>query len=181
MSETANMPPAETPAKDPSLGPLDIVQIQAILPHRYPFLLIDRVLEIERKKKIVALKNVTINEPFFQGHFPGVPIMPGVLLMEAMAQAGGVLLLREVEDKSGKLIVFTGIEKARFRRPVVPGDQVRFEVELLAWKETHGAIIVRMFGKALVEGKVACEGTVSAQLVNRMGTANSGPASESNA
>jgi 3-hydroxyacyl-[acyl-carrier-protein] dehydratase len=178
MSETANMSAAQASAQDPSLGPLDIVQIQAILPHRYPFLLIDRVLEIDRKKKIVAIKNVTINEPFFQGHFPGVPIMPGVLLVEAMAQAGGVLLLREVEDRSGKLIVFTGIEKARFRRPVVPGDQVRFEVELLAWKETRGAIIVRMYGKAFVDGKVACEGTVGAQLVNRLRTADSAASPE---
>jgi 3-hydroxyacyl-[acyl-carrier-protein] dehydratase len=178
MSETANMPAAETPVKDPSLGPLDVVQIQAILPHRYPFLLIDRVIEIVRKKTVVAIKNVTINEPFFQGHFPGVPIMPGVLLLEAMAQAGGVLLLREVEDKNGKLIVFTGVEKARFRRPVVPGDQIRFEVELLAWKEIRGSIIVRMFGKALVDGKVACEGTVGAQLVNRLRTGDSAAAPE---
>jgi 3-hydroxyacyl-[acyl-carrier-protein] dehydratase len=165
MSETANIK-AETATNTPT-GPLDITQIQGILPHRYPFLLIDRVLEIERRKRIVALKCVTINEPFFQGHFPGIPIMPGVLLVEAMAQAGGVLLLTEVEDRSDKLIVFTGIEKARFRRPVVPGDQVRFEVELLAWKAMGGAIIVRMSGKALVEGKVACEGTVSAQMVSR--------------
>jgi 3-hydroxyacyl-[acyl-carrier-protein] dehydratase len=177
MSETANIT-AETAAEKPS-APLDITQIQAILPHRYPFLLIDRVLEIERRKRIVAIKNVTINEPFFQGHFPGVPIMPGVLLMEAMAQTGGVLLLTEVEDRTDKLIVFTGIEKARFRRPVVPGDQVRFEVELLAWKQMSRAIIVRMAGKALVEGKVVCEGTVSAQLVDRnRGRQDSSAASE---
>ncbi len=182
MSETATTQKADAPAADGRSGPLDILQIQAILPHRYPFLLIDRVLEIERKKKIVAIKNVTINEPFFQGHFPSVPVMPGVLLVEAMAQAGGVLLLTEVEDRHDKLIMFTGIEKARFRRPVVPGDQVRFEVELLAWKEMGGAIIVRMAGKATVEGKLACEGTVSAQLISRnRGRQDSGAASESSA
>jgi 3-hydroxyacyl-[acyl-carrier-protein] dehydratase len=148
-------------------GPLDINQIQAILPHRYPLLLIDRVLEIERKKKIVAIKNVTINEPFFEGHFPGFPIMPGVLIVEAMAQAGGALLLTEVEDRSGKLIVFTGIEKAKFRRPVVPGDQLRLEVEMLTWKEIGTAIAVRIGGQAFVDGKRVCEATLSCQLVNR--------------
>ena len=147
-------------------GPLDIGQIQAILPHRYPFLLIDRVLEIQRMKKIVALKNVTINEPFFQGHFPSFPIMPGVLIVEAMAQAGGAMLLTEVEDRNNKLIVFTGIEKARFRRPVVPGDQLRIEVVMLSWKEGPSRIAVRMEGKAFVNGKVVCDGTVSAQLVS---------------
>ena len=113
---------------------LDINDIQKILPHRYPFLLIDRVLELTRKQRIVAIKNVTINEPFFAGHFPDLPIMPGVLICEAIAQAGGALLLTEVEDRSGKLIMFTGIERARFRRPVVPGDQLRIEVELKSWR-----------------------------------------------
>src|SRR5690242_21666631 len=103
------MEPEQTVAEKKTL---DITEIQAILPHRYPFLLIDRVLEIERRKRIVAIKNVTINEPFFAGHFPGYPIMPGVLIVEAMAQAGGAMLLTEVEDRSNKLIVFTGIEKA---------------------------------------------------------------------
>ncbi len=149
MNETATTNPAQTTDNGAKSGPLDINQIQAILPHRYPFLLIDRVLEIERKKKIVALKNVTINEPFFSGHFPGFPIMPGVLIVEAMAQAGGALLLTEVEDRNGKLIVFTGIEKARFRRPVVPGDQLRLEVEMLSWKAISSRIAVRMAAKAL--------------------------------
>ena len=159
-------------------GPLDINQIQSILPHRYPFLLIDRILEFERRKKIVAIKNVTVNEPFFNGHFPGFPIMPGVLIVEAMAQTGGVLLLSEVEDRSDKLIVFTGIEKARFRRPVVPGDQLRIEVETLSWKTVHSRIAVKMDGKAYVNGKLVCDGTVSAQLVsmNRGRTASESPA-----
>ena len=167
MSETTNLnATAEPPATETKGGPLDINQIQAILPHRYPFLLIDRVLEIERKKKIVAIKNVTVNEPFFAGHFPSFPIMPGVLIVEAMAQAGGAMLLTEVEDRKDKLIVFTGIEKARFRRPVVPGDQLRIEVVMLSWKQSASRIVVRMEGKAFVNGKVVCDGTVSAQLVS---------------
>jgi 3-hydroxyacyl-[acyl-carrier-protein] dehydratase len=177
MSETTNVHTAEPAVTAEKSGPLDINQIQAILPHRYPFLLIDRVLEIERKKKIVAIKNVTINEPFFAGHFPGYPIMPGVLIMEAMAQAGGAMLLTEVADRSGKLIVFTGIEKARFRRPVVPGDQLRIEVEMLTWKEISSRIAVRMGGKAFVNGKLVCDGIVSAQLVamNRGGVSADSP------
>src|ERR1700683_4302725 len=123
---------------------LDITEIQAILPHRYPFLLIDRIIDITRGKRIVAIKNVTINEPFFQGHFPGYPIMPGVLIVEAIAQAGGALLMTEVEDRGNKLMLFTGVERAKFRRPVVPGDQLRIEVEVLAWRRTA----VRMEGKA---------------------------------
>jgi 3-hydroxyacyl-[acyl-carrier-protein] dehydratase len=142
---------------------LEVTDIMAILPHRYPFLLIDRVIEIERKKRIVAIKNVTINEPFFQGHFPNYPIMPGVLVIESMAQAGGALLLTEVPDRDSKLMVFTGIERAKFRRPVVPGDQLRIEVNVLQWKSRA----VRMEGLATVEGKLACEATVMCQLVPR--------------
>lgn len=167
MSEIINVHSAQPSGPEAKTGALDINQIQAILPHRYPFLLIDRVLEIEPRKRIVALKNVTINEPFFAGHFPGTPIMPGVLIIEAMAQTGAVLLLTEVEDRRDKLVVFTGIEKARFRRPVVPGDQLRIEADVLAWKEISGSIAVRMGGKAFVNGKLVCEGTVSAQLVDR--------------
>ena len=142
---------------------LDIQEIQAILPHRYPFLLIDRIIEIRRKERIVALKNVTINEPFFQGHFPNYPIMPGVLVVEAMAQTGAVLLLTEVEDRHGKLMVFTGIERARFRRPVVPGDQIRIEVNVLAFRR-HAC---KISCEALVEGKLACEAVLTCQLVDR--------------
>jgi len=183
MSDTTNVNAASNDAQPADAtgqgGPLDINQIQAILPHRYPFLLIDRVLEIERRKRIVAIKNVTINEPFFAGHFPGYPIMPGVLIVEAMAQAGGAMLLTEVEDRTDKLIVFTGIEKARFRRPVVPGDQLRIEVVTLSWRAGASRIAVRMEGKAFVNGKLVCDGTVSAQLesMNR-GRAASGPPDE---
>ncbi len=156
----ATEPPADTAADRHTL---DVTEIQQILPHRYPFLLIDRVIEIVRKQRIVALKNVTINEPFFAGHFPGYPIMPGVLIVEAIAQAGGALLLTEIPDRAGKLMVFTGIEKARFRRPVVPGDQLRIEVDVKAWRETA----VRMQGMAYVEGRLVTEATVTCQLVPR--------------
>lgn len=159
MSETTT--PTVTEAATPAT--LDINQIMAILPHRYPFLLIDRVVEVARRQRIVALKNVTINEPFFQGHFPGFPIMPGVLMVEAMAQAGGALLLTEVPDRDSKLMVFTGIERARFRRPVTPGDQLRLVVEVLAWRTTA----VRMEGKAYVGEKVAAEAVITCRLVPR--------------
>src|SRR3982074_1214008 len=127
MTESTH-PVTEGPSPATKAG-LDIADILKILPHRCPLLLIDRVLELERKKRIVAIKNVTINEPFFVGHFPGLPIMPGVLIVEAMAQAGGALLLTEVEDRTGKLIDFTGIDRASFRRPVGPGDQWGREAE----------------------------------------------------
>jgi 3-hydroxyacyl-[acyl-carrier-protein] dehydratase len=151
---------------------LDVTQIMAILPHRYPFLLIDRVIEIKRKERIVALKNVSINEPYFQGHFPDYPIMPGVLMVEAIAQAGGALLLTEVPDRADKLMVFTGIERAKFRRPVVPGDTVRIEVDVLNWKPRA----VRMQGNAYVEGKLVCEAVVLCQLVPRRRSSAESPA-----
>ena len=155
----------ETAQSAASQTVLDINQIQQILPHRYPFLLIDRVIDLTRKQRIVAIKNVTVNEPFFAGHFPGYPIMPGVLMVEAIAQAGGALLLTEVPDRDGKLMVFTGIEKARFRRPVVPGDQLRIEVTVTAWRSTA----VRMQGEVFVEGKLAAEAVVTCRLVDRKG------------
>lgn len=142
---------------------LEIQEILDLLPHRYPFLLLDRVVEFERAKRLVAIKNVTINEPFFQGHFPGYPIMPGVLVIEAMAQAGGILMMSEFPDRHSKLVVFTGIERAKFRRPVTPGDQLRFEIEVLAFRSRAG----RMQGKATVDGKLACEATLTCQVVPR--------------
>jgi 3-hydroxyacyl-[acyl-carrier-protein] dehydratase len=142
---------------------LNIQQIQSILPHRYPFLLIDRVVEIVRMKRIVAIKSVSISEPFFQGHFPGFPIMPGVLIVEAIAQAGAVLLLPEAPDRDKLLLVFTGIEYAKFRRPVVPGDQLRLEADAL--ESEPGA--ARLQGKAYVDGKLACEAVITCQLVPR--------------
>ncbi len=145
---------------------LDIHEILKILPHRYPFLLIDRVLELKRKESIIAIKNVTINEPFFNGHFPGLPIMPGVLIIEAIAQAGGALLLTEVEDRNNKVMVFTGIERAKFRRPVSPGDQLRIEVEVKNWRVIPRMTAAKMQGVAYVAGKKVAEATVSCQLID---------------
>jgi 3-hydroxyacyl-[acyl-carrier-protein] dehydratase len=169
MTEATKTPTAPQEARDNTPSPfagktsLTITEIEAILPHRYPFLLIDRVIEIERKKRIVALKNVTANEPHFQGHFPGFPIMPGVLIVEAMAQAGGALLLPEIPDREHRLMVFGGIERAKFRKPVVPGDQLRIEVEVIVWRSTA----VKLQGTATVDGKLACEAIISCALVNR--------------
>ncbi len=146
---------------------LDIVEIMRILPHRYPFLLIDRVVEMERKQRIVAIKNVTINEPHFVGHWPNQPVMPGVLMVEAMAQTGGALLLTEIEDRDQKVMYFTGIENARFRRPVTPGDQLRIEVKVLNWRSR----MVKMAGVITVEGKVACDATITCALADKPGKA----------
>jgi 3-hydroxyacyl-[acyl-carrier-protein] dehydratase len=169
MTQTTH-PGAET--RESAKTTLDIQEIQRILPHRYPFLLIDRVIDLTRRERIVAIKNVTINEPFFQGHFPNLPIMPGVLIVEAIAQAGGALLLTEVEDRDHKLMVFTGIERARFRRPVVPGDQVRIEVDVKSWRINA----VRMDGKAFVGEKRVAEATVTCQLIARGGSPESNEA-----
>ena len=151
------------PSKTTPNNTMEIGDIFKILPHRFPFLLIDRVVELVRMKSIVALKNVTITEPFFQGHFPDKPIMPGVLIVEAIAQAGGLLLLTEVPNRDELLMVFTGIEKARFRRPVVPGDQLRIEVVVKAWRMTAA----RLEGTAYVDGQVAAQATVTCRLVPR--------------
>lgn len=145
---------------------LDIHDILKILPHRYPLLLIDRVLELKRKERIVAIKNVTINEPFFNGHFPGLPIMPGVLIVEAIAQAGGALLLTEVEDRNNKVVLFTGIDRAKFRQPVSPGDQLRIEVEVKGWRVMPRMTAAKMSGAAYVAGKRVAEATVSCQLID---------------
>ena len=132
---------------------LSIHEIMKILPHRYPMLLVDRIIELEEGKKIVGIKNVSANEQFFQGHFPGAPVMPGVLIVEAMAQCGAVLFLRDIEDRDRKLFLFGGVDKARFRRPVFPGDQLILECELLQKRSNT----VRLRGQAKVEGNVVAE------------------------
>ncbi|MEE8484538.1 MAG: 3-hydroxyacyl-ACP dehydratase FabZ [Nitrospinota bacterium] len=140
---------------------MDISEIQKILPHRYPFLLIDKVLEIVPEKSITAVKNVTINEPFFQGHYPGQPIMPGVLIIEAMAQAAAVLAIKSVEDRPGKKTpLFAGIEKARFKRPVLPGDVLTIEISVTKVR----SMIWWLSGKASVDGKLACRAEIQAAL-----------------
>lgn len=132
---------------------LDIKEIQEILPHRYPFLLVDKILEIEEDRRIVGQKNVTGNESFFQGHFPGYPVMPGVLIVEALAQVGAVLVLKKPEF-AGKIAFFAGIDKVRFRRQVVPGDVLRLEVETINFR----GFIGKARARALVDGEIACEG-----------------------
>ncbi|MDH4235819.1 MAG: 3-hydroxyacyl-ACP dehydratase FabZ [Nitrospira sp.] len=142
------------------MAKVEQVEIQGLLPHRYPFLLVDRVKELEPGRRIVALKNVTINEPFFQGHFPGRPIMPGVLILEAMAQAGGVLVFKSGESSGKPVVYLTGIEEARFRRPVVPGDQLRFEIDVLKKRPPFW----KMQGKAFVDDEMVCEAVVTAMV-----------------
>ena len=141
----------------------DIRAITDILPHRYPFLMVDRVLDVEPGKRVRAVKNVTINEELFQGHFPGRPILPGVLILEAMAQAGGFLLLNTVPDPNTKLIYFTAIDKARFRRPVTPGDQLILEVELLRLRLNT----CKIAGKAFVDGELVAEAEMMAMIADR--------------
>ncbi|HMM20921.1 MAG TPA: 3-hydroxyacyl-ACP dehydratase FabZ [Selenomonadales bacterium] len=131
---------------------LTVNQIQAIIPHRYPFLLIDRILEVEPMKRAVGIKNVSANEQFFQGHFPGKPIMPGVLILEAMAQVGGVAMLHS-EEFRGRIAVFAGIDRAKFRRPVVPGDQLRMVAEIVKLRGTMG----KVWAEAFVDGELVAE------------------------
>jgi UDP-3-O-[3-hydroxymyristoyl] N-acetylglucosamine deacetylase/3-hydroxyacyl-[acyl-carrier-protein] dehydratase len=142
---------------------MDIGRILDVIPHRYPFLLVDRILEIEGTKRIVGIKNVTINEPFFQGHFPGHPIMPGVLIIEAMAQVGGMLLLGTIEDPDQKVVYFMSLDNVKFRRPVLPGDQLRCELEML---QNRGRTC-RMKGVAYVDGNVVAEAEMMARVVDR--------------
>jgi UDP-3-O-[3-hydroxymyristoyl] N-acetylglucosamine deacetylase/3-hydroxyacyl-[acyl-carrier-protein] dehydratase len=144
-------------------GMYTIEDIMKVLPHRYPFLLVDRILEIEEKKRIVGLKNVTINEPFFQGHFPGHPIMPGVLIIEAMAQVGGMLLMGSVEDPESKVVYFMSLDNVKFRRPVKPGDQIRFELEIVQLRGT----VCKMRGVGKVDGEVVAEADMAAMVRDR--------------
>jgi 3-hydroxyacyl-[acyl-carrier-protein] dehydratase len=141
---------------------LDIEEIRSILPHRYPMLLVDRILELE-PDRIVGIKNITVNEPFFQGHFPEFPVMPGVLIVEAMAQVAGVLVLKEIPDRANKLVLLAGVDNAKFRRPVLPGDQLRIEMKVIKKK----ASVAKMNGTATVDGAVVAEVEVLCKLADR--------------
>lgn len=142
---------------------IDMKELLTILPHRYPFLLVDRILEVETSIRAVGLKNVSINEPFFVGHFPGNPIMPGVLIVEGMAQVGAALLLSDIPDRQSRLIYFTGIDRCRFRKPVVPGDQIRYELKVLRLKSS----VCRMWGEAYVDGQLAAEAEILSAMTRR--------------
>ncbi len=161
MAESVATPVAESKTL------LGIHEIMRFLPHRYPFLLVDRIVELEPEKRVVGLKNVTINEPFFPGHFPGAPVMPGVLIVEAMAQVAAVMVYRDMPDKEKRLIYFTGIESAKFRRPVLPGDQLRIEVELISRRSSFG----KGQGKAFVDGKLAAEAVITFAIADHPGHA----------
>jgi len=142
---------------------MDAAEIRRVLPHREPILLVDEVLEMEPMRRIVALKHVRAEEPYFAGHFPGAPVMPGVLIIEAMAQAGALLLFREVPDRESKLVFFAGIDQARFRAPVFPGDDLRLEIDVLSFRNTRS----KMAGKAYVGDKLVAEAELLATLVDR--------------
>ncbi len=146
---------------------IDITEITALLPHRYPFLLVDRVQDWEAGERLTAIKNLTMNEPFFQGHFPGRPVMPGVLMLEALAQAGAILVLKTYPPTGKTVIFLTGIDAAKFRRPVVPGDQLRLEVTVLKKR----APFWRMQGKAFVDQELACEAEVTAMVTEEKAAA----------
>jgi 3-hydroxyacyl-[acyl-carrier-protein] dehydratase len=142
---------------------LDTEAIKKLLPHRYPFLLIDRIVELIPRERVVGIKQVSINESFFQGHFPGAPVMPGVLVIEALAQCGAILALREIEDRDQKLVFFTGIKEARFRKPVVPGDTLVLEVTALR----TGSRIQRMRGEAKVDGQLCADAELMSIIADR--------------
>jgi len=142
---------------------MDVTEILNILPHRYPMLLVDRVLEIEPGQRIVGLKNVSANEPFFAGHFPGRPVMPGVLIIEALAQCGGVLLMSGLADPEDKVIYFLSVDGVKFRRPVIPGDQLILELDLVQGRGRRG----KLKGIARVDGEVAAEATILGQVMDR--------------
>jgi 3-hydroxyacyl-[acyl-carrier-protein] dehydratase len=144
---------------------MEQAEIQALLPHRYPFLLVDRVLELDPDRRIVGIKNVTVNEPFFQGHFPGRPVMPGVLILEAMAQVGGLLAFKSLGAATRPVVYLTGVDGAKFRKPVVPGDRLRFEVEVLKKRSPFW----KMAGKAYVETELVCEAEVTAMVTEEKG------------
>jgi 3-hydroxyacyl-[acyl-carrier-protein] dehydratase len=141
----------------------DSVAIQQILPHRFPFLLVDKIIELEPRARIVGIKQVTANEPFFAGHFPGAPVMPGVLQIEALAQVGAILALREFEDRESRIPFFSGIEKARFRKPVVPGDTLELEVKALR----IGSRVQKMLGIARVDGQITAEAEIMSVIAER--------------
>jgi 3-hydroxyacyl-[acyl-carrier-protein] dehydratase len=147
----------------PPAGGWDIRWVMSVLPHRYPLLLVDRVLELEAGRRLVAIKNVTINEPYLVGHFPGHPVVPGVLLVEGLAQAAGVLVLHDRPDRDSKLVLFTSIENARFRRPVVPGDQMRYEVEVLRLRSNYS----KLQGRVTVDGQLAAEAVIASAMIDR--------------
>jgi 3-hydroxyacyl-[acyl-carrier-protein] dehydratase len=142
---------------------MDVNEIQRIIPHRYPFLLVDSILELEPARRIVGIKNVSINEPFFQGHFPGTPVMPGVLIVEAMAQVAAVMVLKEIPDREQKLVYFSGIDRARFRQPVVPGDQIRIVVEVIKMRPRHG----KLKAEAYVKERLVAEAEIFSTIVDR--------------
>jgi len=142
---------------------MGIQEILGTLPHRYPLLLVDRIIEVQGTERLVGIKNVTFNEPFFQGHFPGHPVMPGVLIIEAMAQAGGMLLMGAVDDPQSKVVYFMSLDGVKFRRPVVPGDQLRFELEMVQFRGRN----CRMRGVAYVDGQPVAEAEMAARIIDR--------------
>lgn len=150
-------------ASGSALGPLDIKRVMAALPHRYPMLLVDRIIEYDPRKRIVGIKNVTINEPFFQGHYPGHPVMPGVLIIEAMAQVGGLLMMDAIENIEDKVVYFMSLDNVKWRRPVIPGDQLRFEVEVMQLRK-H---VCKMKGAGYVDGQLVSEAEMMARIVDK--------------